>query len=83
MRYYNADGLSTPDEGIIPDVFIPDGYLIGKFEIGDTNERLLSAAIKYLTDKREDPKTVPASTSSFEFAFTPIGEPSFVTEFNQ
>lgn len=80
MRYYNADGLSTPDDGIEPDVYIPDGYSTGKLEIGDINEKLLNGALSYI---RGD-KLVEMSTRSHnsENSLTPIGEPSYVTEFN-
>lgn len=81
MRYYNAYGISTPDEGIEPDIYMPDGYSTGKLEIGDTNERLLSVAMAKI---RGDALT-KTSTRSIdpENSLTPIGEPSYVTEFNQ
>lgn len=81
MRYYNAYGISTPDEGIEPDIYMPDGYSTGKLEIGDTNERLLSVAMA----KIRGDVLVKTSTRSIdtENSLTPIGEPSYVTEFNQ
>ena len=83
MRYYNADGETTPDSGIEPDIFISDGYLTGKLEIGDTNERLLNAALSYLKGEPLYHNNVSRSLDiQMESSLTPIGEPSYITEFN-
>lgn len=83
MRYYNANGETTPDTGIEPDIFVSDGYLTGKLEIGDINERLLNVALSYL--KGESLLCNNTSRSPYaqtENSLTPIGEPSYITEFN-
>lgn len=80
MRYYNADGVSTPDEGITPDIYIADGYSVGKLQIGDKDEKLLSSALNYIQGLQIGNETLLSSRSN-ENSFTPVGEPSYVTEF--
>ena len=80
MRYYNADGVTTPDDGIPPDIYLQDGYQTKKIEIGDTNERLLNAALRCISDNYT-PEENP-SRAITEHSLTPIGEPSYVTDFN-
>lgn len=82
MRYYNANNVSTPDDGIVPDYFVPDGYTTSKKEIGDINETLLSTALSLIV-----PNTTTFRHSRYsrntnsENSLTPIGEPSYVTEY--
>lgn len=80
MRYYNAIDESTPDEGLKADYFIPNGYGIAKKEMGNINEPLLHKALSliapssfYCTESR--------SNQTLDYSLTPIGEPSYVTEF--
>lgn len=80
MRYYNANGISTPDDGIEPDVYVSDGYSTGKLEIGDINERLLNTTLSLI--RGEMLATTSSRSIKFENSLTPIGEPSYVTEFN-
>lgn len=81
MRYYNAQSETTPDDGIIPDIYVPDGYTVRKKEIGDISETLLNAALSIiLSQPMTDTKNIRNSHS--ENSLTPIGEPSYVTEFN-
>lgn len=80
MRYYNADNFSTPDAGIVPDYFVPDGNITSKKEIGDTNEELLSTAISLIIPNSQSP-TKYSRGYKFENSLTPIGEPSYVTEY--
>lgn len=80
MRYYNANGESTPDDGIEPDFYELDGYAVSKKEIGDINEHLLNQAISLITSSRSC-RTISYSTAPNANFLTPIGEPSYVTEF--
>lgn len=82
MRYYNANNESTPDDGIVPDYNIPDGFSFDKKEIGDLSEPLLAKAIELISSI---PSTAVRQNRSWQFnenSLTPIGEPSYVTEFN-
>lgn len=81
MRYYNAKDESTPDEGLKADYYISDGYRIAKKEMGNVDEPLLHKALSliapstfYYTESR--------SNRTLENSLTPIGEPSYVIEFN-
>lgn len=83
MRYYNADGYSTPDSGIEPDIYAADGYLTGKLEIGDSNERLLRIALNDIKGEKLQTNLAARSLNiEIENSLTPIGEPSYITEFN-
>lgn len=81
MRYYNAESESTPDDGIIPDVYIPDGYTVGKKEIGDISETLLNAALSLMSNQSSS-RFMNVRANQFDNSLIPIGEPSYVTEFN-
>lgn len=81
MRYYNANNESTPDDGIVPDYHIPDGFSVSKKEIGDMSETLLNATISLILN-RPPSRSFNDSFSQFDNSLTPIGEPSYVTEFN-
>lgn len=83
MRYYNAEGYSTPDSGIEPDIYAADGYLTGKLEIGDRNERLLKIAMAYIGGETLQSESKTRSHNlEIDYSLTPVGEPSYVTEFN-
>lgn len=83
MRYYNADGYSTPDTGIEPDIYAADGYLTGKLEIGDENERLLKIALAHIKGEALQSNIAARSLNiEIDNSLTPIGEPSYITEFN-
>lgn len=82
MRYYNANNESTPDEGIVPDYNIQDGFNTNKKEIGNLSETLLNAAILLILN-RPLLKPFKTGTPQFDNSLTPIGEPSYVTEFNK
>ena len=81
MRYYNANNESTPDDGIVPDYHIPDGFSVSKKEIGDVSETLLNATISLILN-RPPSRSFNDNFSQFDNSLTPIGEPSYVTEFN-
>lgn len=81
MRYYNAESESTPDEGISPDIYIPDGYTVSKKEIGDITEPLLNAALSLMFNQ-SIPHCNNVRAHQIESSLTPIGEPSYIIEFN-
>lgn len=81
MRYYNAESESTPDDGIIPDVYIPDGYTVSKKEIGDISETLLNTALSLMSNQSSS-RFMNVRANQFDNSLIPIGEPSYVTEFN-
>lgn len=82
MRYYNSVGETTPDEGLEPDYYISDGYSVNKKDIGDTQETLLNFALSLIVPSLyEQLPTNRESSINIESTLTPIGEPSFVTEF--
>lgn len=81
MRYYNAEGETTPDDGLVPDYYISDGYSVSKKEIGDSDELLLSAALRYISGESVIQHMAIRDLRS-SLTVTPVGEPSFMTEFN-
>jgi len=81
MRYYNAESESTPDDGIIPDVYVPDGYTVSKKGIGDVSETLLNTALDLIFNQSTS-RAKNVRATQFDNSLTPIGEPSYVTEFN-
>lgn len=84
MRYYNALGETTPDEGLTVDYYIPDGYSTRKRDIGDTAEPLLNQALQLIAPGAVEPVATSRSTDDNAIhLLTPIGEPSFVVKFNQ
>ncbi|MCM1140599.1 MAG: S41 family peptidase [Muribaculum sp.] len=83
MRYYNSLGETTPDEGLTPDYYISDGYSTPKREIGDTQESLLNYALSLIVPTAYQFASTSRSIKlELENTLTPIGEPSYVTEFN-
>lgn len=81
MRYYNADMISTPDEGINPDICLSDVYTTGKLEIGDINEKLLKVALAYIAGEYTSIET-KSSNEEAPIPISPIGDPSYISEFN-
>ncbi len=81
MRYYNANNESTPDEGLAPDYFIPDGFTVSKREIGDTSETLLNTTLSLILNKPMS-RTFNHNPFPVDNSLIPIGEPSYITEFN-
>lgn len=80
MRYYNADGLSTPDEGLEPDYAMPNGYNTTRKTIGDPEEPLLNQALRLICPQAF-PQPASASTTTPETSLTPVGEPSYIQAF--
>lgn len=81
MQYFNAQDETTPDSGIKPDYYVPNGYTTSKSEIGDVAEPLLNQALSIIS-----PSFACKSVRRNEYLnankyLTPIGEPSYVTEF--
>ena len=85
MRYYNSLGETTPDEGLMVDYEVHDGYNINKNEIGDTQEQMLNFALSLIVPHHIYKPVYASRTthSKFENSLTPIGDPSYVTEFNK
>lgn len=81
MRYYNAIGVTTPDSGIVPDYYIPDGYATLKKDIGDIEEPLLRSALDIICGIDLPIINKESRASNFEDCLTPVGEPSYVTVF--
>lgn len=83
MRYYNSLMETTPDEGIIPDLYVEDSYSGNVKDIGDINERLLKIALAHIKGEALQSNIATRSLNiEIDNSLTPIGEPSYVTEFN-
>lgn len=81
MQYYNQSGETVSNDGLAPDIFIADGYSISKKNIGEDSEPLLQAALSVINGFVLDNSSLLLSRSGVS-SLTPIGEPSYVTEFN-
>lgn len=81
MRYFNANDETTPDSGLTPDYYIPNGYSTSKSELGDTSEPLLRQALNLISPSFAPPATRCRADSNLGNSLTPIGEPSYVTEY--
>jgi len=83
MRYYNSIGETTPDQGLTPDYHVPDGYSTPKREMGNTQESLLNCALSLIFPNTYQSASMSRTVNpKIENSLTPIGEPSYVTEFN-
>lgn len=83
MQYYNQLDQTVSNDGLVPDLFVENGYSTSKKEIGDTAEPLLLAALSWILPSEYTPENDMRSRSDInEYALTPVGEPSYVTEFN-
>lgn len=83
MRYYNSLGETTPDDGLEVDYEINDGYSVIKKEIGDIEEQMLNFTLSLIAP--DIIRSSPGSRKTYpkvEDFLTPIGVPSFVTDFN-
>lgn len=87
FRFYNALDETVPNSGLNPDVYVPDGYLTSKKQLGDIEEPLLRTAMELIIGKDDFDSTkvsyASAMGTSTLFNLTPIGEPSFVIEYKQ
>lgn len=45
FRYYNKNHETIPDTGLVPDIYVDETYIPKIYDIGDTRELLLSAAL--------------------------------------
>ena len=82
MKYYNSLGETTPDDGIRADYEIPGGYNVTKHEIGDIQELMLNFTLSLIGPDTYKPEYASRSCHpEIENSLTPIGEPSYVTEF--
>lgn len=82
FRFYNANGETVPDSGITPDYYIEDGNLTHKKDLGDLAEPLLAKAIELITSIPSAPIIQSRSWQFNDNSLIPIGEPSYITEFN-
>lgn len=83
MQYYNKNGETVSNSGLTPNYYIAEGYNIPKKDLGDVNEPLLNAAFSLINSNSIAISTKQCdSRSNFDNSLTPIGEPSYVTEFN-
>ncbi len=90
MRYHNAIMETTPDDGLVVDYYVPDGYDTRKKDLGDIQEPLLAKAIELITGTDAGGKTGDAEAASPVRArsehgglnITEIGVPSFFSRFN-
>lgn len=87
FRFYNARGETVPETGIVPDYYIPDGYSTNKRDLGDTKEPLLQCALNIIAGKADTANKHTQYNAERinigDLRLTPVGEPSFVTRFNQ
>lgn len=81
FQYYNKNWETIPLDGLAPDCYIPDGYSTPIRELGDTEEPLLKAALTLINTSMPPAQAARLSRSENEYHLTPIGEPSYVTEF--
>lgn len=83
MRYYNSLGETTPDEGLMVDYYVPDGFSSSKKDIGDTDEPLLHKALEVIAPDSFPPAETLTRTvgQGGDIPLVPVGEPSFVTEY--
>lgn len=81
FRFYNSQGETIPEDGIIPDYYVPDGYKTLKRELGELEEPLLRQAMSLIIPGLYD--AMPAQMAKKDIIqLIPVGEPSYVTEFN-
>lgn len=91
MRYHNAVMETTPDEGLVVDYYVPDGYDTKKKELGDLQEPLLAKAIGLISgteveDISNSTKAIGDTRSHNipnEMKITKVGNPSFFRKFNE
>lgn len=77
LRYYNALMETTPEEGIMPDVYVGGGYSVSVKEIGDINELLLNIAIAHIKGETLQAELKTYSPNlEIDYSLTPVGEPS-------
>ncbi len=82
MRYYNANGETTPDDGLIPDYYVSDGYSVSTSRLGQVEEPLLSKALQLICP--EIPSDIKGLYKGKPLPkIVPIGEPSYVIEHNK
>ena len=82
---------TTPDEGLVVDYYVPDGYDTKKKELGDLQEPLLAKAIGLISgteveDISNSTKAIGDTRSHNipnEMKITKVGNPSFFRKFNE
>ena len=91
MRYHNAVMETTPDEGLVVDYYVPDGYDTKKKELGDLQEPLLAKAIGLISGTEVENKSSGAKAIGdtmshdipYDLKITKVGDPSFFIKFNK
>lgn len=82
MQYFNANEETTPDSGLTPDYYIANGYSTSKSELGDSTEPLLNQALYLINPSLISSRVRSRTIPNIDNSLIPIGEPSYVTEFN-
>ncbi|MDE6548969.1 MAG: hypothetical protein K2L22_08225 [Muribaculaceae bacterium] len=82
MQYYNKGGETVSDSGLFPDFYIAEGYNVAKKDLGDLDEPLLNIAFSIINSNPFNTNIQHINLrSNFENSLTPIGDPSYVTEY--
>lgn len=80
FQFYNALDETVPENGIVPDIYVPDGYLTSQKQLGEIEEPLLNAALQNILGKHSK----GVNLCNYDCAhFEPMGDPSFLSEFKQ
>lgn len=81
FRFYNANGETIPDSGIVPNYYIEDGNLTHKKDLGDLSEPLLAKAIELITSAQSAIERQNPIVQVSDNFLIPVGDPSYVSEF--
>lgn len=80
MQYYNRSGETVTNDGLVPDLYIADGYSESKKKMGEIDEPLLKAALSAITSS-DFTNMAHSQIRSNGSSLIPVGEPSYVIEF--
>lgn len=83
FRYFNANDETVPDDGLLPDYFIPNGYTTTKKDLGDINEPLLNKALQLICPNYFISSKVSRSYYNENIYLKPLDVPSYVQKFNK
>ena len=73
---------TVPDTGIEPDYYVPDGYSTLKRDLGNWEEPLLHCALNLIGGSTPVTRQSMIPGKDYTSLLTPIGEPSYVTEYH-
>lgn len=82
FRFYNVLNETVPDTGIEPDYYVPDGYSTLKRDLGNWEEPLLHCALNLIGGSTPVTRQSMIPGKDYTSLLTPIGEPSYVTEYH-